>query len=84
MLLAEHLADEVSFMAPAGGLALGLRLRRGISAESWALNAGRLGLSVLPGKHFALDGASSPASPISMKRIWSAPSLSSPRPSPDF
>lgn len=59
-LLAEHFSGVVDFTLPAGGLAIWLRMRPGMSAESWALNAGRLGLGILPGLRFALDPAHPP------------------------
>ncbi|PWJ82342.1 GntR family transcriptional regulator [Pseudaminobacter salicylatoxidans] len=54
-LLAERLADRAEFTLPAGGLAIWLRLRHGLSAETWAANAAKFGLSVLPGIRFELD-----------------------------
>ncbi|ODT22672.1 MAG: GntR family transcriptional regulator [Kaistia sp. SCN 65-12] len=56
-LLTEHFADISEFSVPAGGLAIWLRLKDGLSAETWATNAARLGLSVLPGLSFELDVA---------------------------
>lgn len=54
-LLNERLADKAQFALPAGGLAIWLRLKNGISAETWAANAAKLGLSVMPGIHFDLE-----------------------------
>lgn len=55
-LLAERFAGVADFTLPAGGLAVWLRLRGRESSEAWAANAAARGLSVLPGRHFALDG----------------------------
>lgn len=41
-------------------MAIWLRLHRGVSAETWAANAAKLGLSVLRGLHFELDTIHSP------------------------
>lgn len=54
------LGEDVRFDLPAGGLAIWLRLRAGLSAETWAANAGRAGLSIMPGLRFALDPANAP------------------------
>lgn len=59
-LLTETLGDELSFTVPAGGLALWLKLRQGLSAESWADRAAALGLAVMPGIRFALETANPP------------------------
>ncbi|NIJ58675.1 GntR family transcriptional regulator/MocR family aminotransferase [Pseudochelatococcus lubricantis] len=62
-LLTERLGGSAAFTLPAGGLAIWLRLRQNAetpAAESWAANAARLGLSVLPGVRFALDVARPP------------------------
>lgn len=63
-LLAEeasrHLGDDVMFDLPAGGLALWLRLRNGLSGETWAANAASAGLAITPGIRFALDPANAP------------------------
>lgn len=56
-LLQERLADDAQFALPAGGLAIWLRLNEGLSAETWAANAAKLGLSVMPGIHFDLETA---------------------------
>ncbi|NSY20175.1 PLP-dependent aminotransferase family protein [Neorhizobium sp. AL 9.2.2] len=56
-LLRENLGVDAHFDLPAGGLAIWLRLRPGLSAETWAANAARIGLSVLPGMKFVLDVA---------------------------
>lgn len=56
-LLAHHLADVADFTLPPGGLAIWLRLRAGLSAETWAIKAARRGLSLLPGVEFELDTA---------------------------
>lgn len=58
--LIDRLGDDVTFDVPAGGLAIWLRLRAGLSAETWAANAHRSGLAVTPGLQFALDAASAP------------------------
>lgn len=58
--LIDKLGDDVTFDIPAGGLAVWLRLRDGLSAETWAANAHRSGLAVTPGLQFALDAASAP------------------------
>lgn len=52
-----QLGDDVVFAKPAGGLAIWLRLRPGLSAETWAGNAARAGLVVASGVQFALDTA---------------------------
>lgn len=54
-LLASRLPDCTTFALPAGGLAIWLRLTAPMSAETWATNAARLGLSLLPGIRFTLD-----------------------------
>jgi GntR family transcriptional regulator/MocR family aminotransferase len=59
-LLKARLSDHAEFSLPAGGLAIWLRLAPGLSAESWASNAGSLGLSLLPGARFTLDTAHPP------------------------
>lgn len=56
-MLEERFSDDGEFTLPAGGLAIWWRLRRGLSAETWAANAARLGLSVMPGLQFVLDTA---------------------------
>ena len=56
----DELGDNVTFDLPAGGLALWLRLRCGLDAESWAARAARIGLEVSPGVRFALDAARAP------------------------
>lgn len=55
-----HLGDQVEFDVPAGGLAIWLRMRPGLSAETWAANAERVGLSLSPGVRFALDTSETP------------------------
>lgn len=59
-LLTERFSNVAEFSLPAGGLAIWLRLTGRVSAETWAANAARLGLSVLPGLSFELDVASAP------------------------
>ncbi|PQA73996.1 PLP-dependent aminotransferase family protein [Brucella oryzae] len=56
-LLRERLPDDTHFNLPAGGLAIWLKLKEGLSAETWAHNAARLGLSVIPGIQFDLETA---------------------------
>lgn len=58
--IAGTLGDAVSFDPPAGGLAIWLRLRAGLSAETWAANAARSGLVITPGVRFALDAGQAP------------------------
>jgi GntR family transcriptional regulator/MocR family aminotransferase len=62
--LAEELnrafGQAVSFTLPAGGLALWLRLDPIVSAEAWAERASAVGLTVMPGVHFALDAVRAP------------------------
>ncbi len=58
--LLDRLDGDVTFDMPAGGLAIWLRLRDGLSAETWAANAGRAGLAITPGVRFALDAAKAP------------------------
>lgn len=55
-----ELGQQVAFDLPAGGLALWLRLRAGLDAETWAANAAQVGLAVSPGVKFALDAAHAP------------------------
>lgn len=55
-----QLGGDVAFDLPAGGLAIWLRLRAGLSAETWAANASRVGLAITPGLRFALDAANAP------------------------
>jgi len=59
-LLTKHLSNVAEFVLPAGGLAIWLRLKPGLSAEAWAMNAAKLGLSLLPGVHFSLSPARAP------------------------
>lgn len=59
-LIGERFADVADWTLPAGGLAIWLRLKAGHSAETWAANGARLGLSVLPGIRFTLDAAHPP------------------------
>lgn len=59
-LLRAQLSDYADFDVPSGGLAMWLRLRPGISAETWAASATRVGLAVLPGVHFSLDVNNAP------------------------
>jgi len=54
------LGDHVAFELPAGGLALWLRLRAGLDAETWAASAARVGLAVSPGVKFTLNAAHAP------------------------
>lgn len=58
--LIDRLGDEVAFDVPAGGLAIWLRLRSDLSAETWATNAHRAGLAVTPGLQFVLEAANAP------------------------
>lgn len=51
--LSEMLGERVRFDLPAGGLAIWLRVTDA-SAQLWAKRAGKAGLALLPGKHFAL------------------------------
>jgi GntR family transcriptional regulator/MocR family aminotransferase len=55
-----ELGQQVAFDLPAGGLALWLRLRAGLDAETWAANAAQVGLAVSPGVKFTLDAAHAP------------------------
>lgn len=59
-LLSQEFSEIADFTLPAGGLAIWLRLKPGLSAETWAMTASRLGLSVLPGISFELDVALAP------------------------
>lgn len=54
-LLRERLSGDADFALPAGGLAIWLRLNDGLSAETWAASAAKLGLSVTPGIRFDLE-----------------------------
>lgn len=58
--LRSRLGDNVTFDLSAGGLAIWLRVRTDLSAETWAANAARAGLSIAPGLHFALNAARAP------------------------
>lgn len=58
--LIDKLGDHVLFDRPAGGLAIWLRMRSSVSAEIWASNAARVGLTITPGLHFALNAAKPP------------------------
>ena len=58
--LIDRLGEDVTFDVPPGGLAIWLRLRPGLSAETWAANAHRAGLVVTPGLRFALDASRAP------------------------
>lgn len=59
-LLSQRFGGMTSFALPAGGLAIWLQLRGGVSAETWAAKAAGLGVSILPGICFALDAARPP------------------------
>lgn len=54
-ILSERLGDDVEFTLPSGGLAIWLRMKKGLNAQQWSENATRLGLSLLPGVHYSLD-----------------------------
>lgn len=56
-LVATRLGDLVHVDLPAGGLALWLAVRGDVSAEAWAGNAARAGLTISSGGRFALDVA---------------------------
>jgi GntR family transcriptional regulator/MocR family aminotransferase len=58
--LTRQLGDDIAFDLPAGGLAIWLRLRPGLSSEIWSANAAALGLAITPGMRFALDRADGP------------------------
>jgi GntR family transcriptional regulator/MocR family aminotransferase len=55
-----RLGGDITFDLPAGGLAIWLRLRAGLSAETWATNAAINGLAISPGLRFALNAANAP------------------------
>jgi len=59
-LLIRRFSNCSEFVLPAGGLAIWLRLKPGISAKTLAMNATDLGLSVLPGAHFTLSATRAP------------------------
>lgn len=59
-LIRDNLASEVDFDIPAGGLAIWLKMREGLSAQRWSDNAARAGLGVSPGSRFTLDPARPP------------------------
>lgn len=59
-LLNEHLSDVVTFDVPAGGLALWVKMREGLSAQQWSDQALKHGLSISPGARFSLDPARPP------------------------
>ncbi|MCW2389638.1 GntR family transcriptional regulator/MocR family aminotransferase [Sphingobium sp. B11D3B] len=59
-LLKEHLSDIVDFDVPAGGLAIWLKMREGLSAQQWSDRALKLGLGISPGARFTLDLATPP------------------------
>jgi len=54
-LLKEQLSDTVDFYVPAGGLAIWLKMREGLSAQQWSDRALKLGLGISPGARFTLD-----------------------------
>lgn len=54
-LLTEKLSEFSEFTIPKGGLAIWLRMKEGVSAELWARNACRSGISVLPARGFELE-----------------------------
>lgn len=58
--LIDRLGQDVMFDLPAGGLAIWLKVRAGLSAETWAANAHRSGMAVASGVQFTLDAASAP------------------------
>jgi GntR family transcriptional regulator / MocR family aminotransferase len=59
-LLLKRFSNDSEFVLPAGGLAIWLRLKPGLGAEAWAQKAAGLGLSLLPGAHFALNATRAP------------------------
>lgn len=59
-LLKEHLSDTVDFVVPAGGLAIWVKMREGLSAQQWSDYALRLGLAISPGARFTLDPIAPP------------------------
>lgn len=59
-LLKEHLSDTVDFDVPAGGLAIWLKMREGLSAQQWSNQALKLGLGISPGARFTLDPKAPP------------------------
>ncbi|WP_443971369.1 MocR-like pyridoxine biosynthesis transcription factor PdxR [Sphingobium sp. CR28] len=59
-LLKEQLSDTVDFDVPAGGLAIWLKMRKGLSAQQWSDRALKLGLSISPGARFTLDVTAPP------------------------
>jgi GntR family transcriptional regulator / MocR family aminotransferase len=58
--LIHELGDHVFFNTPAGGLAIWLGMRPGLSAVIWASNAARAGLTIAPGLRFTLNAAKPP------------------------
>ncbi|TXL69335.1 PLP-dependent aminotransferase family protein [Vineibacter terrae] len=58
--LRRHLAAELAFDVPAGGLAIWARARGGIDAAAWSTAARRAGLEVRPGAAFCLDESAAP------------------------
>lgn len=55
--LRRNLVDDLQLESPAGGLAVWVRLRPGLNAERWVVNAERAGLSIAAGSKFALNSA---------------------------
>ncbi|MGV0816339.1 MocR-like pyridoxine biosynthesis transcription factor PdxR [Martelella sp. AMO21009] len=54
--LREHLGERIAFETPAGGLALWLGCGE-VSADVWAMRAGKAGLALLPATRFTLNRA---------------------------
>jgi GntR family transcriptional regulator/MocR family aminotransferase len=58
--LGEHLGDRVAFDVPAGGIALWVKVKKGLDVETWAAAARHSGAIVVTGAAYALDGRPRP------------------------
>ncbi|HMJ15738.1 MAG TPA: PLP-dependent aminotransferase family protein, partial [Polyangiaceae bacterium] len=59
-LLERHLAEQLSFRVPSGGMAIWARIARGIDGEHWGERALARGLVLQPTRRFAFDGRPRP------------------------
>lgn len=58
--LKRKLGKDLEFSIPTGGLAIWVQTRNGLSAETWANNASKIGLSIAPGLRYSLDVNNAP------------------------
>lgn len=58
--LRDHLGDRITFDVPAGGIALWVKVEKGIDVDEWASAAEHQGAVVVTGAAFTLDGRPQP------------------------